>query len=158
MAANEISASATIQAPATRVYRIIADYHDGHPRIVPPSAFKWMRVERGGVGAGTVIRFAMRVMGTTTVLTGEVTEPEPGRVLVEAYPETGVVTTFRVEPEGEGACRVTIATRLSTRRGVAAAIERWVSRLVLPRLYREELQRLAEHAEGRRVHDRVPEG
>lgn len=158
MSTSDVTASAPVQAPASRVYQLIADYHDGHPRIVPPKYFKWMRVERGGVGAGTTIVFAMRVLGSTTVLHATVTEPEPGRVLVETYPETGVVTTFSVDPEGEGASRVTIATKLSMRTGIAAAVERWVSRRVLPGIYRQELQRLAEHAEGRRVHDPVPRG
>ena len=157
MASDEIRASALVQAPPPHVYRIIADYHDGHPRIVPPKYFRWMWVERGGTGAGTTIVFAMRVLGTTSVLHATVTEPEPGRVLVESYPETGVVTTFTVEPEGEGASRATIATRLSARTGIAAALERWVSRRVLPGIYRDELQRLAEHAEGRRVHEPVPQ-
>jgi prophage antirepressor-like protein len=51
---------------------------------------------------------------------------------------------------------VTIATALSQQPGLAAGFERWVSRMVLPGIYREELQRLAEHAEGRRIHEPVP--
>src|SRR5262245_4028936 len=112
MGSKQIRASAVVQAPAERVYNLIADYRDGHPRIVPPRYFKWMHVENGGVGAGTTISFAMRVWGVTSVLRARISEPEPGRVLVEAYPETGVVTTFSVEPEGAAACRVTIATTL----------------------------------------------
>jgi uncharacterized protein YndB with AHSA1/START domain len=158
MAADEVRASKSIQAPAARVYNIIADYHDGHPRIVPPKYFKWMRVETGGTGAGTTLRFAMRVMGTTSVLHALVSEPEPGRRLVESYPGSGGVTTFVVEPEGAGASRVTIATALGPQRGLRASIERWVSRRVLPAIYEEELQRLAEHAEGRRVHEPVGQG
>jgi hypothetical protein len=156
MGSDEIRASALVKAPAARVYNIIADYRDGHPRIVPPKYFKWMRVESGGIGAGTTISFGMRIMGTTSVLRAVVSEPEPGRVLVESYPETGVVTTFFVEPKGPAVSRVTFTTVLSARRGLAAAIERWVSRRVLPTVYEEELRRLAEHAEGRRVHTPVP--
>ena len=150
MAADEIQASAVIQAPAARVYDIIADYREGHPRIVPPKYFKWMRVESGGVGAGTIVSFEMRVLGTSKVLRATIAEPEPGRVLVETIPENGVVTTFRVEPDGASASRVTISTALSPQRGLAAAVERWVSRRVLPGMYREELQRLAEQARGDR--------
>ena len=154
---DDIRASAVVQAPAAHVYNIIADYHNGHPRIVPPRYFKWMRVDAGGIGAGTTISFKMRVLGSSKTLRAEITEPEPGRVLVESYPETGVVTTFLVEPAGAAASRVTIATALSRQAGLAAGVERWVSRSVLPGIYREELQRLAEHAEGRRVHEPVPQ-
>lgn len=157
MATNDIRASKVVQAPAARVYNIIADYRDGHPRILPPKYFKWLRVESGGVGAGTRISFAMRVMGTTSVLHATITEPEPGRKLVESYPN-GVATTFLVEPEGPAASRVTFITTLSPRRGLAAAIERWVSRRALPGIYDDELERLAEYAEGRRVHAPIGQG
>jgi hypothetical protein len=42
-----------------------------------------MDVERGGVGAGTVIRFRLRVFRRTRDFRAEITEPTPGRVLVE---------------------------------------------------------------------------
>ena len=156
-AANEVRASAVVQAPAARVYDIIADYRDGHPRIVPPRYFKWMRVHSGGIGAGTTISFGMRVMGVSKTLKAIISEPEPGRVLLEAYPLDGTETTFTVVPEGASASRVTIATAVSPRGGLAAVFERAVSRRVLPPIYREELQRLAEHAEGRQVHEPVPQ-
>jgi hypothetical protein len=100
MASDDIRVSAVVQAPAPHVYNIIADYRDGHPRIVPHRYFKWMRVDGGGVGAGTTITFQMRVMGSSKVLRATITEPEPGRVLVETYPESGIVTTFFVAPKG----------------------------------------------------------
>ncbi len=58
-----ISASATIPARRERVYSLIANYNDGHPRILPRQ-FSGLIVERGGVGAGTIIRFQMSVFGT----------------------------------------------------------------------------------------------
>ena len=54
-----ISHTARIAAPAARCYGVIADYHVGHPAIVPPRAFGPLVVEQGGVGAGTQIRFTM---------------------------------------------------------------------------------------------------
>jgi len=158
MAANEIRASAIVQAPAAHVYNIIADYRDGHPRIVPPKYFTWMRVDSGGIGAGTTISFGMRVLGQSRTLHATISEPDPGRVLIETYPEDGFATTFFVEPEGAAASRVTIATVLNQRPGLAAALERFVSRRMLPAIYRQELQRLAEHAEGRHVHAPIPQG
>ena len=60
MTAHRITASARIDAAPKRVYNVIADYCNGHPRILPKQ-FSDLVVERGGFGAGTVIRFRMRV-------------------------------------------------------------------------------------------------
>jgi sugar/nucleoside kinase (ribokinase family) len=156
MPSDEVRASATILAPPERVYGIIADYRDGHPRIVPPKYFRWMRVESGGIGEGTTIAFGMRVLGVTRTLRAIVSEPEPGRLLVETYPKEGFATSFIVDPEGAAASRVTIVTGLNRRSGLAGAIELFLTRKVLPGIYRKELQRLAEHAEGRQVHEPLP--
>jgi uncharacterized protein YndB with AHSA1/START domain len=57
-----ISAERTIPAPAAEVYALLADYRDGHPRILPP-AFSNFAVLEGGIGAGTRIRFTLTVGG-----------------------------------------------------------------------------------------------
>src|SRR5262245_57677012 len=103
--------SAVIDAPSAKLYAIVADYHKGHPSILPP-VFSDLRVEQGGVGAGTVIRFKTTAMGTTREWHGVVSEPQPGRVLVEAY-DTGEVTIFTFEPLDEGRTRVTFTTEWS---------------------------------------------
>lgn len=143
------SASALIPAPPATAYGIIADYRRGHPGILPQKYFRNLQVEAGGTGAGTRIRFEMRAFGTTRTVRGDVTEPEPGRLLVETYPDTGTVTSFRVEPaDGGRAAQVTISTRYA-RPGPAG----WVERLFVPgllrRIYREELANLAAAAPGR---------
>ena len=48
MTQQRISASALIQAPAQQVYAIIADYGNGHPRILPKPYFVSPTVEQGG--------------------------------------------------------------------------------------------------------------
>ena len=48
-----IAVSSLIQAPAQQAYAIIADYRNGHPRILPRPYFVSLTVEQGGVGAGT---------------------------------------------------------------------------------------------------------
>jgi hypothetical protein len=93
-----ISASATIPARRERVYSLIANYNDAHPRILPRQ-FTSLVVEQGGVGAGTIIRFQMRVLGKKQTFRAAITEPEPGRVLVETgLDANGAVTTFMVDP------------------------------------------------------------
>lgn len=125
MPMHRISAPARINAPAEKIYPLLADDHDGHPRIMPSPPFGFLNVEQGGVGEGTIISFSMRLMGRTRVARAQVTEPEPGRVLVETYADTGAVASFTVEPDGESPrTRVTITTEVETHRGPLGVLVR----------------------------------
>ena len=160
MQTYRVSSSARVSAPAAVVYRLIADYRDGHARIVPPQYFSDLVVEEGGYGAGTRIRVDMTVLGRTQRMRAVVTEPQPGRVLVERDIDRGLVSTFEVVPLGSEACDVMIATELPRKSGVFAAIERFVAGRVLPKIYREELSRLgavAQSASRNEPRDRMTE-
>ena len=142
-----VSLSAPVGAPPARVYGIIADYHHGHPLILPPRYFRGLAVERGGIGAGTVIRFEMQVFGITRSARAGVTEPEPGRVLVETTAESGIVTTFTVDPDGApDRARVTISTSAPCRAGLLGRLERAMSTRFLKAVYAEELRMLDQVA------------
>ena len=134
----EISATRRVPRPAEAVYRVFADYRGAHPEILPPSFFVGLHVEEGGYGAGTVIRVQGRFAGQTRTMRGVVTEPEPGRRLVESYPETATETTFLVEPEPGGeASTVTISTVMPRRPGLPGWIEERLVRRLLKRVYAE---------------------
>lgn len=145
------SMKAVVKAPASQVYAIIADYHNGHPRMLPKQ-FTSVTVEQGGSGDGTRIRFTMNALGRTHHFQGVITEPEPGRVLVESNTSATMppsVTTFTVEPLAGGAhCQVTIQTQTQSRDGLAGVIERFLSRRFLQGVYAQELALLAAYAEG----------
>jgi hypothetical protein len=51
--------------------------------ILPKPYFTKLEVEQGGMGAGTIIRIHMRVFGAERILRQRVSEPDPGRILVE---------------------------------------------------------------------------
>jgi uncharacterized protein YndB with AHSA1/START domain len=141
-----VTATAHIDAPPDRVYGIIADYRAGHPSILP-KPFRNFVVEQGGTGAGTIIRFDVHAYGTVTKCRAIVTEPEPGRILVEENVEpTESVTTFTVVAGANGGTDVTFVTEAQSRDGIAGAIERFMSRRFLKKLYAEELRLLAERA------------
>lgn len=140
-----VATAGTIEARPARVYAAIADYQRHHPQIVPRRYFRRLEVIEGGVGAGTRTRVEMRVLGGTRVFEQVVTEPEPGRVLVESN-QDGSLTTFTVDgAEGGESARVTIATDFVARAGVAGLLERLLVSLLLPRVYRTELATLAEY-------------
>jgi hypothetical protein len=144
-----VSASATIPARRERVYSLIANYNDGHPRILPRQ-FTSLVVEQGGVGAGTIIRFQRSVFGKKQAFRAVITEPQPGRVLVETdLDANGAVTTFMVDPGGAPAdSRVTISTELRVRSGFLGKIEKTLSTLLLRPMYVQELENLARLATG----------
>jgi hypothetical protein len=141
---HRVTASARIAAAPKRVYDVLADYRQGHRHILP-KRFSDVTVERGGFGAGTIIRYRLRLGGRTRTFRSAVTEPDPGRVLAETNLEGRVaVTTFTVATEGAGEMsNVTIATELPVRSGMCGAIERFLTTQTLGPLYREELRRLA---------------
>ena len=141
---HRVTASARIAAAPALVYEVLADYRHGHRQILP-KRFSDLTVERGGVGAGTIIRFRLRLGGRRRTFRVAITEPDPGRVLAETNLEGRVaVTTFTVTAEGAGEMSyVTIATVLPVRSGMLGAIERFLTSIVLQPLYREELRRLA---------------
>lgn len=143
-----VTASALIPSGPATVYGIIADFRDGHPAILPEDTFGELRVLEGGVGEGTVFEVDMTVAGRTQVLRARVTEPRRGHTLVETDLDRGGVTTFTVEPAGEG-CTTTIHTTWTTP-GLRGWVERLLVPLLLRRTYRRELELLDAVATGRR--------
>ena len=148
MVTYQVTASATMNAPAEQVYNIIADYRNGHPQILPKE-FSNLVVEEGGYGAGTRIRFQMTAFGQTRTAEAVITEPEPGRVLVETAPDGSVVTTFTVIPLEEGRSQTTFATDLKSREGFLGVLERFMGTKYLQRVYKKELAMLAALADER---------
>lgn len=153
MPRQTITAARRINAPAPVVYRVIANYREHHPRILP-DAFSNFAVQEGGIGAGTRFSFDLRAAGRTKRYESIVTEPEPGRRIVEEYPADASATSFLIVPAGAAACDVTIATEWNAHGGLAGIFERWMAGWVLGRLYEDELGRLDAYA--RRMADRPP--
>lgn len=140
----DVDVSRVVDARPEDIYAVLADYRTGHPAILPKQYFKQLTVEEGGVGAGTVFRLRMAVLGTERESRMTVSEPEPGRVMVETAPEAGVVTTFTIEPLSDGSqARVTIRSEVDTGPGLSGMIERWLSPPLLRRIFRQELEQLA---------------
>lgn len=147
-----VKAEAVLAARPQDVYATIADYHHGHPAIIPQGTFSDLRVEQGGFGAGTIIRFKMRIFGAEQSYYQRVSEPEPGRRLVEQDIDSvqHVATTFTVLPRQDGQqSHVEIATTMDTSAGLRGWIERLMIPLAIPRIYRQELALLEVTAQKR---------
>jgi hypothetical protein len=140
------SAERLIQAPVDVVYHCLADYREHHRvdgGFLPP-AFTSLEVLEGGFGAGTVFRFTTSLGGRTATRTQQVSEPEPGRVLVERG--NGEGSTFTLEPQGETATRLRIDTTLNAP-GLEGVFIRMFGARVLRPVYAEEMSRLEKYAQ-----------
>ncbi len=143
-------AEAVLNARPEAIYDAIADYKHGHPNIIPPESFSDLQVEEGGYGAGTVIRFKVKALGIVLEMYQRVSEPEPGRVLVEQDIDSprNTVTTFKVIPvENEQKARVIITTVMNASPGLTGLVERLLVPRLNQRTFRKELRMLEAFAQ-----------
>ena len=147
-----VRAAAVLDARPGDVYATIADYQHAHPDILPKESLYDLQVEQGGYGAGTMIRFKMKALGVEQSFYQRVSEPEPGRVLVEQDIDSvqNVMTTFTVTPvEHEQKSHVEISTMMNTSPGFKGFMERLIVPIINPQLYRKELRLLEAVAQKR---------
>lgn len=140
-----VEVSSSIPATADRVYGLLRDYTpEGHPSILPKQYFTDLRIVKGGVGAGTVIDVDMKSGGTKTTMRLEVSEPQPGKLLVEEDKAMGVLTHFIFEDGGNGTSKLTFKTWFRRKPGFRG----WVEKLIIPgftrKVYREEQSLIAK--------------
>jgi hypothetical protein len=146
MSQFHFSVQRVLDAPAPVIYHCLSDYLEHHrpsPGFLPP-AFTRLEVLRGGVGAGTVIRFITTVGGRSVTRTHTVSEPDPGRVLVEEGDGEG--STFTLEPRGPHTTLLRIDLTLQSR-GLEGVLLRLTAPLILGPLLTDELKRLEGHAQ-----------
>jgi uncharacterized protein YndB with AHSA1/START domain len=147
MAPIVVSAERDVDAPPAVVYNYIADMREHHPRFLPPN-FSDFRVESGGVGAGTVIRFKLTAGGRTRELRNTVAEPDPGHILTESDANSSALTTFTVTPSA-GASHVEMSCRWNGASGVGGFFERLFAPRVMRGILADELNRLNSYAKER---------
>ena len=141
MSTVHVEATGIVSGEPEAVYNTLRDYHEGHPAILPKPAFVGLTVEKGGQGAGTEMLVHMNVMGRTQTARHRVSEPEPGRVLVESDMDRDLVTTFTLEPV-DGKTRVTISTDFAPKSGLEGLFEKLMGPPMLRRIYKQELRNL----------------
>lgn len=141
-----VEVSDIIKARPEDIYAVLSDYRVGHPAILPKPYFEELTVEQGGQGAGTVYRLRMKVMGQTFHYRHTVSEPEPGRVLVETDLDTGQGSRFTLEPLDSGnQTRVTITAQFPPSPGFKGFMERLINPPLSRRMFRQELRNLEQY-------------
>lgn len=143
MAKVQASAERMIDAAAETVYGYLADMHR-HANFLPPQ-FSDFQVVEGGVGEGSVTTFAVTAGGRTRNYRMRVTEPAPGRTLVESDANSSLVTTFSVEPQ-DGKSLVRIHTSWDGAGGIGGFFEKTFAPKAMRRIFLDELDRLNAYA------------
>ena len=136
-----------VGAPAERVYELIADHREHHPKFLPDN-FSNFVIERGGIGAGTITTFTVSAGSRSRNYRMRVDEPEPGRVMTESDTTSSLITTWTVTPAGDTS-HVRIETRWEGAKGVPGFFERLFAPPAMRRIYNDELRRLDRYARDR---------
>ena len=146
MGVNTASAEGPVAAPPDVVYRYLSDMQNHHPHFLPP-AFSDFRVVEGGIGEGTVVTFQFAAGGRRRDFRQTLTEPEPGRRMVETDANSSSVTTFVVDPaEGGSSSKVTISTQWNGAQGIGGFFERMFAPRVMRGIYADQIRRLDGYA------------
>ena len=140
---TRISAERLMSAPAELIYQCIADYRHHHrPGGFLPPAFSDLEIARGGVGAGSELSWVVTAGGRPRTVVATISEPVPGRTLVESGSD--VETTFTVEPTAAGT-RVRFDTVIDDH-GLQGVLTRLFAARLLGPIYEDELERLDAYA------------
>jgi Polyketide cyclase / dehydrase and lipid transport len=140
---THVSSQRLIDAPADVLYHCIADYVEHHrPDGFLPPSFSDLEILRGGVGAGTEVRWVIDAGGRRRTVQATVSEPVPGRRLVETG--SGIETTFTVDATRRGTW-VRFDTTIDDR-GLQGVLSRLFAARILGPVYEEELRRLEDYA------------
>lgn len=138
--------SAVIAAPPEQVYAVLADYRLAHPAVLPKPFISDYTLEAGGQGAGTVIRQTMNVMRISRQFHITVTEPQPGRLLVESDRHAGVSTTFTIEPLDAGRqTHLTITSISRASPGLMGFLGRLFTPPLIRRMFKQLLRRIDDY-------------
>lgn len=149
MSEIRVEASDVINAKPEDVYAVISDYRIGHPAILPKPYFTGLVVEEGGQGAGSILRTSMSIFGQEFHYHQIVSEPEPGRILVETDVNTGQWSSFTLEPLNSGSqTRVTITAAFPASSGFKGLMERLFNPMITRRIFQQELRNLDEYVQG----------
>ena len=135
------TAERVVRAPAERVRAALADY-DGARRRLVTDQFSDYRVEAGGQGAGTRVRW--RFAATSKRVRDQlmvVTEPTADSI-VESDAKSSMVTTWTVLPADAGVSTVRVRTTWNGTGGIGGFFERTFAPRGLQRVYGEILERL----------------
>jgi uncharacterized protein YndB with AHSA1/START domain len=142
----QVQTGRDIAAPQDHVFACVADFKQHRPKWLPPN-YSDLVVEEGGVGAGTKVRYRLKVGPRERTYHMQIGEPAPGSVLVENDTQSSMAITWTVTPRGAGS-HVQVQGQWQGAAGVGGFFERMFAPRGLRRLFDDDLTRLATYATG----------
>ena len=141
MAQVIVTAEREVAGAQPQVRAALADYSQTRPKILTDQ-FSDYQVREGGVGAGSKVawKFAATSKRVRDQLV-EVSEPGDGSI-VESDTNSSMVTTWRVDPAGEGRSLVSVRTTWDGAGGIGGFFERAFAPKGLRRVYDEMIGKL----------------
>ena len=124
------------------VFGALADYTTVRPTILAPE-FTDFRVLERGIGAGTRISYHLHATKKRVrQVEATVTEPVPGRQLLETDANSSLTVLWEVAPIAEGRSALTVRVSWQGAPGIGGFFERRFAPAGIRRIYRTELDRL----------------
>jgi uncharacterized protein YndB with AHSA1/START domain len=142
-----IEAERTVDAPMELVWRVLRDYRAPRARMLG-EPFVGYELREGGIGAGTVIGYRLRVGRHERAFVLGVEEPTPGRQLRERDRHGGLVVTWTLTPGGDGERTVVRVAAELRDPDLERALARGRARRLLRRAHVHLLQRLDRELTG----------
>lgn len=129
---------------AEQAYAALADYRVARPALLP-AEFSRYEVLAGGTGADTTVGWTLQATRTRTrACLFTVTEPYPGRRLVETDTNSSMMVAWTVHST-EGGCEVVVVASWRGAGGVGGIFERIFAPKGLNRIHDRVLAALAAH-------------
>ena len=129
------------------VWQLLRDYR---ARMFSES-FAGYELHHGGVGAGTVIGYRLRVGRHERAFVLGVEEPTPGRQLRERDRHGGLLVTWTLTPGGDGERTVVRVAAELRDPDLERALARWRARRALRSTHMHLLQRLDRELRGKPI-------
>jgi len=139
----------TVAAPMELVWRCLRDYRGPRARLLG-EPFADYELHDGGVGAGTVIGYRLRVGRDQRAFVLVVEEPTPGRQLRERDRHGGLLVAWTLTPGGDGERTIVRVAAELRDANLAGALARGRARRALRRAHVQVLERLERELTGNR--------
>jgi Polyketide cyclase / dehydrase and lipid transport len=132
-----------VAARPEEVWAFLTDYRNKRPQILTNNFLNYT-VEKGGIGAGTVISYHLHAANRERFYRMLVSEPSSGKVLTERDEGSSLITTWTLIPtENDQQTRVQLSTDWEGGKGIGGFFEKTFAPMGLRRIYEEMLGKLA---------------
>lgn len=124
------------------VYRCLADFEQGQPRLLP-ATIRDYAVLAGGTGEGTIVSFAMTIRGRERRFVFRIAEPIRSRTLTAYDHDSRLTVTWYLRAEGP-VTEVEIETYWTEPESTFAFLKVWWASVVVRRMLDAMLDRIPD--------------